>query len=242
MHLGDHNIIAGVSECDLEDKLSKFGQNLKTAFKQSDIPKCLGIIQEHCGDNVYSLKHIFRDEQRKIIDTMLNSFNKEACGALRRINSNYYPFIQALGQINIPTPPMFALTAGFVANNDLIEILRSQTLDIENLNRVAADCRKWHLQLDTIILAYVASTKINDLIEQFCSASDTNAANDAISILTVLKGFDLALDIWKAQNLFFEFSRKLKSDASFNGKFDQVFWRESFNSLGELLGVKIMEV
>ena len=65
LHFGDHNLCGGVREFQGEEAYATMAAEVSEAFSWADFPETLRRIDQHFGDSTYSLRSLFRDEQRK---------------------------------------------------------------------------------------------------------------------------------------------------------------------------------
>ena|GEM_PF-4716883 len=83
LHLGDHKVSAGVKPADSADWEPH--QKLKEAFSGADTAKAILALNETFDKKTFSLRELFRDEQRKITNTILNESLTSAAAVYRAI-------------------------------------------------------------------------------------------------------------------------------------------------------------
>src|SRR6202041_3082787 len=71
LHLGDHNITGGVREFIDENRFQELRNKLHEAFGRADTAAVIRILDEEFRKSTFSLRSLFRDEQRHIIDLIL---------------------------------------------------------------------------------------------------------------------------------------------------------------------------
>lgn len=243
LHLGDHNIVGGVRRYEDEDTFIRMYQKIRDVFIKSDISGTIRLIEKHFIEHHCSLWHLFRDEQRKILNQILDSALKEVDASLHQINERHYPIIQALRQLHVPLPKVFAVTVELMLNTDLIHTLENEELDIDRLKRLVDEAKKWSLELDKTTLGFVAANKINSLMEKFSGSSeDSSLAGEIVEVFKTLKPLELMVNFWKAQNIFFSIGRKMyleMKEKSAKGDETAKQWVADFDDLGSYLKVKI---
>src|SRR5207302_3039813 len=67
LHFGDHNINAGVRHFQGEDAYHNSGNEISQSFNHADLAESLRLLDKHFGGAEYTLKSLFRDEQRRIV-------------------------------------------------------------------------------------------------------------------------------------------------------------------------------
>ena len=78
LHLGDHNISAGVRPAGGADATADSEKKLVEAFSQADAAEVIRLLDQTYGDHTFSLRMLFRDEQRKIVNLILNESDRKS--------------------------------------------------------------------------------------------------------------------------------------------------------------------
>ncbi len=242
LHLGDHNLVGGVREYMGDDPFSLMRQEIQDAFRKSDVPEVIRLMDKHFETHNYSLWHLFRDEQRKVLDQILNSTLKEVAASFRQIYERHYPVMQVMKEMRIPLPKVFATATELIIASDIRQELKKEELDFEQIQKLVEETKRWSVELDTRSLGFVASQKINSVMEELLMAPEDLSLLEAIEgIFDVLSVLSLELDLWKSQNIYFSIAKErydeMEQKAS-AGDQTAERWLEHFNSLGDYLHVK----
>ena len=104
------------------------------------------------GGNSYSLWHLFKDEQRHILNQLLDTTWLEIEAAFRHIYEHNYAIMQAMRGMNIPLPKALAAPAEFILNEAICKIIRDEREEhaslLEHLQILADEAARFSLQLD----------------------------------------------------------------------------------------------
>ena len=242
LHLGDHNLNGGVREYMGDDSFSIMCQEIKDAFMKSDIPEVIRLMDKHYGTHNYSLWHLFRDEQRKVLNQILDSTLKEIEASFRQISEYHYPIMQVIKEMGILLPKALATPMEFILNTDIYKLLESEELDVDRLQNLVEGIKKLSLELDKTTLGFVASQKINSLMERLSQTpEDVSLLEPIEAIFRILSALPLEFDLWKTQNIYFSIGKQLYSRMREKAeKGDQAAkkWVEHFNSLENYLHVR----
>jgi hypothetical protein len=145
--------------------------------------------------------------------------------------------------MHMPLPRALAAPAEFILNQDLCREIERDEPDIEQLGKLAGEAIKLPLQLDTAILRFEASCKINSLMSKFeGSPGDVNLLEKTSSMLGIMLTIVPELDLQPAQNVLFKISGEeypamvQKAEA---GEQTAKRWCEHFKTLANYLGVKV---
>ncbi len=244
LHLGDHNVIGGVREFMGDGPFTTMRKETKEAFMKSDISKVIHLLDKHFEGHNYSLWHLFKDEQRKIVDQILDSTLGEIETSFRQIYERHYPIMQMMREIRFPLPEAFAMAIEFILNKDMHTALEEETLDFEVLQKLVDESKRWQIDLDNSTVGFVASNKINILMEKLWKTpEDASLLEEITTLFTTLSTLPLKLDLWKAQNIYFSVSDQYFDqiqEKAKNGDQNSKTWIEHFTNLGEYLHVRII--
>ncbi|MDP8267025.1 MAG: DUF3536 domain-containing protein [Candidatus Aceula meridiana] len=238
LYLGDHNFIAGVKIFNGEnDFLKEASDKLKETFKKSDIAGTISLIENYFDKSHYSLWHLFKDEQTKVLDQVLESTLKDVDGSLRQINERYYPIIQVIRQFNKPLPKALANTLAATINTDIVRALHSETMNFDQLEHFVSEIKELSLDIDTITLGFLVRRRVNQLMGIFeQNPNNTDALEAVVKLLTIFVPLSLKIDFWKAQNIYYSAGKKVvkeKKKESDNGNIPAQEWFKLFDQLGE---------
>jgi hypothetical protein len=246
LHLGDHNIIGGVREFLGEEAFHAMAAEVKEPFRRSDVPEVVRVIDHHFGDHTYSLWHLFRDEQRKVLDQIRYSTLEEVESSLRQIYQNNYPIMNFLKSLHIPVPRALRAAAEYTVGADLVGLFRNEIMDTQRLQRLLEAAAQWSLEVDWKLVGFVASDWVNARVEAWAAEDPADLARLEVvdATLTALRSAPIELDLWRAQNAYFSVGKRLRAamkKAKGRGKGFARAWTESFDRLGEHLQVSFAQ-
>jgi len=241
LHLGDHNFIGGV-DCLSVDEFTKMRTLMTNAFLESDIPSVIGIIKDYFKYHNYSLWHLFKEEQQKILNQVLSSTMDDIETSFRQIYDHHYPLMQIKNEISLPLPRMLMTVVEFVLNRDISAVLEAEDVDIKRFKQLVEEMKRWSFKRDQANFAFLASGRISSLMKRLSDYPDNIHLLDKIIIILELLGqLSLDLDLWKAQNIYFAMGRKIYPEIASQAGGDELAarWVKLFEQLGENLLVKI---
>jgi hypothetical protein len=85
LHFGDHNLHGGVALFGTEDAYRDLGKSTREAFSRSDLAATIHCLDEGFGGRMYSLKNLFREEQRKVLAEVLESTVEHSSAVYREM-------------------------------------------------------------------------------------------------------------------------------------------------------------
>jgi hypothetical protein len=119
---GDYNLNAGMLDFHGEEAYGATVQEPGNAFSMADFPQVVLLLDKHFGTSTYSIRSLFRDQQRRVLNTILGSSLSEAEAHYREIYELRVPLMRFLTDLGIPLPRAFQAAAEFTINGDLRRI------------------------------------------------------------------------------------------------------------------------
>lgn len=243
LHLGDQNINAGVRGFLGDESFGTMQAEIRYAFEAGDTPDVIRQIDKHFGEYTFSLWHLFRDEQRKVINQILQLTYEGFNTAYRQIYENGYSIMSYLVRLDIPVPKSFRMAIEHIINLDMKMLFEGEA-NPERLETLILEVKKWSVEIDATTIGFVASARLTTLMTGFAENPQDVAIMDRIEgLLKLLRKTPVELDLWKAQNIYFSIGRSLYGDMrkrAGKGDEDARRWVDIFRKLGYYLRVKVM--
>jgi hypothetical protein len=141
----------------------------------------------------------------------------------------------------MPIPKPLALPAEVVLVSRLRDLLEKRQPPTEELRQLADEVENLELPLDDPILGMAAGRQIARQLKNLgLPPGNLALLLSLIETLEVLQSLPIRLDLWQAQNLYWEIhrNRRAESDAV-KGEKPFAEWDDAFRRLGDLLEVRI---
>ena len=215
---------------------------MTNAFLESDTPGVIGGIKDYFKYHNYSLWHLFKEEQQKILNQVLGSTMDDIETSFRQIYDHHYPLMQIKNDISLPLPRMLMTVVEFVLNRDISAALEAEDVDIKRFKQLVEEMKRWSFKRDQANFTFLASQRISSLMNRLSDHPDNiHLMEKIITILELLGQLSLDLDLWKAQNTYFAMGRKIYPDIISRAGTDELAgrWVKLFEHLGEILQVKV---
>jgi len=244
LHLGDHNLLAGARLSDEgSTSFEAMQQEVQAAFGRNEIAESVRAIEHHFGAGSYSLRHLFRDEQRRIMDGLIHSRVKNVERTLREIYDQSSTMMHVIRQMGIPLPRSFSSVLRVIYDADLADALDAEPVDTARVGNLVKLAQEWSVDLDKVTLGYVASKKVNSLVERFAAQAEEKAVLEgAVSLLRIVGPLELTLDLWESQNAYFLLTKQYDGSRLEQMKQEDEGsreWAELFGRLGDYLNVRV---
>jgi len=242
LHLGDHHITGGVAEV-IEDQIyQSFIQNAVEPFMRADFTTVIRVMERCFGESNYSARSLFRDEQRKVLQTILAANLQEAEALYRQIYQPSAPLLRFLTDIGMPLPRGFSAAAEFVLNNHLRAALERVDADPDRVIGLFETAKREGITLDAATLEFAYRRSLEDLAAKFAAEPSLSALRRFYDVASLLPRLPFTVNLWKVQNIYYDLLKSVypsKRQEPSKGHDTTRTWSGLFEDLGGLLGVKV---
>jgi alpha-amylase/alpha-mannosidase (GH57 family) len=240
LHFGDQNITAAVkpyADADAAD-FEAFATQAAEQVQRAYFPEVIRLLDRYYGRSDYSLTSLFTDEQRRIVQLILNSTLWDIENSLTTIYEDHASLLHYLSQAGLPKPPALTLAAGFAVNAGLRRALESDPIDKALLRSFLALAKADQIPLERADLSYISDQRMKRaMIELQMSSGALEMLERALALAQSLVEMPFDLNLWQAQNIWYEILRTSSYSLTSLGKDDRPRWDKSFNELGVCLSI-----
>jgi len=240
LHFGDQNITAAVKAYEPDDAATfeAFAQQAADHVLRADFPEVIRLLDRYYGHVDYSLTSLFTDEQRRIVQLILNSTLWDIENSLTTIYEDHASLLHFLSQAGLPKPPALTLAAGFAVNAGLRRALESDPVDQAQLRSFLQLAKADQIPLETATLSYIADQRMKRaMIELQMSSGSLEILDRALSLARTLVEMPFELNLWQAQNIWYEILRTSGYALNAQTKEERPRWDQHFNDLGTCLSI-----
>jgi alpha-amylase/alpha-mannosidase (GH57 family) len=240
LHFGDQNITAAVKAYDPTEagSFEKFVNQASDYVLRADFPKVIRLLDSYYGHVDYSLTSLFTDEQRRIVQIILNSTLWDVEKSMTTIYEDHASLLHFLSQAGLPKPPALTLAAGFAINAGLRRALEADPIDQAALRSFLALAKADGVPLETATLSYIADQQMKRaMIELLMSAGSLEMLERALTLARVFTELPFDLNLWQAQNIWYEILRTSSYALTSLAAEDRPMWDKSFKELAVCLSI-----
>ena len=169
---------------------------------------------------------------------ILNSTLADIESSLKTIYEDHASLLHYLSQAGLPKPPALALAAGFAVNAGLRRALETDPIDLSLVRSFLTMAKADEVPLDTPTLTYVADLRMKRaMIELQMSSGSLDILERALNLARTLTELPFELNLWQAQNLWYEILRSSSHALTAHSAEDRPRWTRDFNELGCCLSI-----
>ncbi len=243
VHFGDHNVAGGVQKTDGPVSYTSMLESISESFSRVDIPEVVRLLDKRFGDKIYSLRSLFRDEQRRIVRTILSTTVAEAEGAYLQLYERHAAPMRFIGSLGIPMPREFTAAVEYAINSLLRRACSGEELDGERIQNLLREAQTSNVALDTTTLEFLLRRKIDVLAGRFAAdPSNIDKLNDLEAALGIVKRMPFVVNLWAAQNHVYAIQsglyQRMRKKAQ-RGDVRAQAWVEGYLRLSALLSIRV---
>jgi alpha-amylase/alpha-mannosidase (GH57 family) len=243
LYLGEHNLTGAVKKFGSEAEFNTMFQELKSTYEAADFPQVIRLIDRHFGHSSYSLKSLFKDEQRRILNEIMGSTREDLEGRFRLITERYTPLVNFLRSAGAPWPPALQMVSDFILHEDIRSQLENEVVDLPRLRSLIDVARSRGASVFDPELSFCVKNHLEQLIEALAhDPEDLGRMSLSQELATLLVPIPMGLNLWKVQNTYWDMLQnigpKFQDRAAHGDDFAQR-WLDQFRGLGERLGFAV---
>ena len=241
LHFGDQNITAAVKRYAPDDSagFEEFKQQTSDFVLRADFPEVIRQLDRYYGHVDYSLTSLFGDEQRRIINIILNSTLWSIENSMTSIYEDHASLLHYLSNAGLPKPAALTLAAGFAINAGLRRAMEGDPIDEAQLRSFLSLAKADQVQLETTTLSYIADQRMKRaMVELQMSQGSLEMLDRALNLARILTELPFDLNLWQAQNIWYEILRSASLELASLLPEDRSRWDTDFSQLGKLLSIE----
>ena len=240
LHFGDQNITAAVKPCEEADvaEFEAFASQAADQVQSAKFPEVIRLLDRYYGSADYSLTSLFSDEQRRIVQLILKSTLSDIENSLITIYDDHASLLHYLSQAGLPKPPALTLAAGFAINAGLRRALEGDSIDLALMRSFLSLAKADHVPLETATLSYIADQRMKRaMVELQTSSGSLEILDRALALARTLVELPFELNLWQAQNIWYEILRASSTGLTALATADRPRWDKDFSELGGCLSI-----
>jgi alpha-amylase/alpha-mannosidase (GH57 family) len=245
VHLGDHNISCGIEQCIKGPAFDQLVEEIIHPFSAADFAETIRILDKNFGDSPFSLTSLFRDEQRKVLNLILQPSLDEANAAYSALYEHNALLMRFLKGSGTPQPKELVMMTDIVLNTRLRTALENERLDIQNIELLLEEARLAGVQPDAPTLAYVLGKTMESLADALLEMPDNlETAERLENAATALGVLPFEVNTWKIQNICFTILKEYYPgmlEKAEKGNEEAQEWVRLLDSVAEKLLIRVPE-
>jgi hypothetical protein len=241
VRFGDYNITGGVRPATDDEAYTSAKRELTEAFDRGDFPEVVRLFDKHFSNSVYTLRSLSPDEQRRIMDRVLENTLTETESVYRRVYQGRAPLIRFVTDLGIPVPEVLRATSSVVLKADLREAFAQDELDFGRIEALLSDARNADVDLNGGLLARTLEKKLESMTERlFENPADLTLLDMLSAGVSLSQSLGFETGLRRVQNFYYEMYKWVYPEMrNRSDNADVSRWLALFVPLGKKLGIRI---
>jgi alpha-amylase/alpha-mannosidase (GH57 family) len=242
VHMGDHNLNCGISPDLNPEAQRKLVEEMHWAFERGDFPEMIRLMDKYFGAVHYSIKDLFRDEQRKVLNQILAATREEIHTTYRLLTDRYATLTRFLNDLHVPPLNALAPATEFVLNSELRRQFENGHLDAERIKSLMDEVRATRAPLDADMLAFAIRKHLDRLSDEIIKAPEDLDLLKRYSVsASLVQTLPVSVNLWKPQNIYDQLTTHKLAEMRQRGDEKSRTWVETFLTIGRKLGFQVAD-
>lgn len=197
-----------IKEFSNESEYINIQKELFRVFMLNPLTEIIRALDEYFGREYFTLKDIFIEERRKILQTMLQGKMQKFAQTYQEMYTEGKSSIYHMQSLGLSIPDEFKISAGYTLSkqfNDLISNSRG-FLDsniIQQAMDINFEVKKIGIEIDKTVTNKIFSQKISQNIARLAQSLEVQQAEATLELFDNIEKLELNIDIAEAQNIYF---------------------------------------
>jgi alpha-amylase/alpha-mannosidase (GH57 family) len=243
VHFGDHNLSGGVRSFEGKAAYEAMCTEVSSAFERADMPEVLRLLDKHFLELTYSLRSLFRDEQRRALDVIVRSALTDAEALASQLYETHSPLLRYLATLDLALPKPLRGLADFTLNTALRRELERSELEFPRLRALLGEAEDVGTELDKVGIGYALQQALDRAANLWADEPEQLGRLRRLRrAAEFARSLPLELDLYHVQNRFYALMESVFPrfhESAERGDPIAIEWREHFKALGEALRVRV---
>ena len=204
----DGDFHCAIKEYSDEDDYLTLKQHLTKTFLLNPITEIIRALDEIFGKEYFTLKDIFIEERRKILQILLQGKMSKFAQTYQELYNEGKGSIQQMQNLGVAIPEEFKIAAKYALSkkfNDIIVGVDGDVdlADIQIIESINLEARALDIKLDKTPSNKIFAKKIEQNISRLAYSLEIQQAELINELFDVIEKMDLEIDISEAQNTYY---------------------------------------
>jgi alpha-amylase/alpha-mannosidase (GH57 family) len=246
LHFGGHALNGGVRTFLGCEAYQSMKDEIITTFEMGAFADIVRLMDNHFGMHNYSLINLFKDQQRNILNFLIRETLEDFEDTYRRMYDTNRILIGFLQEMGMPIKKAFLSASEITLNSDIKKAFLEEALDIQRIQSLFNDLRRWDAPLDSIDIEFIARHKLEEMmVKLHANPLDLDLLLEIQKILELFKMLPVKINYWQTQNIYYKMAKTTYKEfllKTMAGNEDAIRWVDTFKYLGEMLFFNISSV
>ncbi|MDD2732894.1 MAG: DUF3536 domain-containing protein [Desulfuromonadaceae bacterium] len=238
LYFGGHALNCGVRSYLGEEACQAMKQEVADAFNETDFVAIIRLMDTHFGMHNYSLRNLFRDEQRNVLKRIIAGTLQDFEDKFMLLYENSRSLMGFLRETDMPVPHRFISTAETALNLRLQKLFASGVIEIDTIRDIVSEINDWDIGVDNVALEFIVRRRVEAAMAALLdNPEDGQCIGEVLHLAESIAALPIGVNLWQAQNMYWDMlkSRTTGKQSRCEGENDLSGEGEAVRKLGHLL-------
>jgi alpha-amylase/alpha-mannosidase (GH57 family) len=210
VHYGAHDFSCGIRPWESAAAYEAMKADLLRRLRELSVADMVRGMDEHFPGEPFSLAHLFLEERRRVLASVLHAVLEKQEETYRRLWDETRKLVHYLRQVDVPLPDALALVARHVleqqAYTELAQ-LEARPAIPARVHEIMEEARALGLSLDLRPARFAANRVVRRALEAVAATPSAERVAEALALIEGARRLGLRYGHWATQNQFFELWR-----------------------------------
>ncbi len=228
-----------------EEEYEALVEEISAPFANGNLTETLRLVDRRFGAGVYTLRLLFRDEQREVVRVILASALDHADDVYRRLYEEHAPLLRFLSGHGVRLPRGLAVAAERALATGLRSAFERPVPEVARIRTIVDEAGRAGITLHEDGLRLSVEQALDRLSARVAAKpDDLELVTTLEGVATLARALPFEVDFARAQNAYYELTRSVlpvMRRSAEGGSASATQWVERFLALGEPLAVRAAE-
>ncbi len=197
LYIGQHHLIGKAFEDIPLEEYHVFVDTVMEAFKESNISKVIELFKQYPEQRSFSFFDMFKDEQIKMLNSILDYNLDLALSSYEKINDRNYNIINVMRNAGLKPHGILVKNLETVLLSELHNLFEcnAHKINVVELKRIILEIKKWEFKVDRSDMNYLCANKLNNMISAVGPVSNGNTLKYAEILSNIKNALELLADL-----------------------------------------------
>jgi alpha-amylase/alpha-mannosidase (GH57 family) len=203
LYMGEHNLIGGVCKFPSSEAEAAAAKEISDVYRTADFPQVIRLLDQHFGSPSFTLKSLFKDEQRRILDEIVATAREDLEGRFRLITERYAPLMKFLESAGAPLPGGLQTAWDLTLRSDIRKQLANGHTELEHLKALIQEAQPRGTEVLNADISYAAKNRMERLMKKIAEhPEDVNVIKELEEIASLIMPLPIGLNLAEVQNTY----------------------------------------
>ncbi|MGN1124563.1 MAG: DUF3536 domain-containing protein, partial [Candidatus Gastranaerophilaceae bacterium] len=195
-----------IKDFSTEEEYNRIQKELFRTFLINPITETIRGLDEYFGQEYFTLKDIFIEERRKILEIMLKGKMDKFAQTYKELYNEGKGSIYHMQSLGLSVPAEFKIAAGYTLARQFNDLMNDNYLDPEVIQQAADidfEAKRVGVEIDKTPTSKLFSQKLLQNINRLVNSTEIHQAEATLEVFNFIEKLDLNVNITEAQNLYF---------------------------------------